>query len=488
MRTFFGVSLLIMIALTVLAVGTLPESRSDLPLLWWTSDPNPARGPQIAAFEKWMKEKSKEDSRYRPVRLQLDSNNMGTMKVIIQSASGVGSDIVDVYGGGNLRQYVAAGVLMDVTDLAKEYGFGPDKTYAAAREELFVDGRQYAFPCNVTANPLTINRGFLEREGLPLPKYDWTWDEFLEWCLKVRKVDHKGNVIRYAIWPFNIRSLWPTNGGTIFNETLTRSTLDSQAVLEATNFYYDLMFKYKVMPTPMDRSAMASQSGYGGSMLQWIGNELVVAVGIGRYGLIQLRKFKNFKPDVSLFPYKIMPMQFVFSRAAGINASSRHKRLAVGFLEFLADTPYNKMIIGDADALPPNPQIARTKEFLAPSKFPNERGVHEKYLKAAEEYGVGQEYSRFISPTTVDRIITYYDSGISSRSIGIKDGLNLMANEINREIQHAVKRDPKLKSDFDKALARQAKIDALKASGEPVPIEMVDNPVIRKLMEAGKWR
>lgn len=117
---------------------------------------------------------------YGAVDLELDCNNSGTMKVIIQSVSGVGSEIIDVYEGGQLRKYVAAGVLRDVTDLAKEYGFDLDKTYPAVREEISVNGRQYTFPCNVTGWPLTINRGLLELEGLPLPKFDWTCDEFLD--------------------------------------------------------------------------------------------------------------------------------------------------------------------------------------------------------------------------------------------------------------------------------------------------------------------
>ena len=95
MKKLIVICTVVLIALTVLAIGTLPERRSNVPLLYWTSDSNPARGPQIAAFERWMTDKG-----YGAVELELDSNNTGTMKVIIQATSGVGSEIIDIGGGG----------------------------------------------------------------------------------------------------------------------------------------------------------------------------------------------------------------------------------------------------------------------------------------------------------------------------------------------------------------------------------------------------
>ena len=489
MRILFLILLVIMAGLSVLAISTLPEHLSDAPLLWWSTDTNPARGPQIATFEQWMKDKG-----YRNVNLELDSSITTSTKVIIQSISGVGSEIIDIYNGGQLRQYVAAGVLADITELAAEYGFGLDKTYSGARNEFFVDERQYAFPCNVTAWPLTINKALLEREGLPLPKFDWTWDEFIDWCLKVRKVDEKGNITRFAIWPLfpeHLCSIWATNGGTVFNETMTKCTINSSRVIEAAKFYYDLMFKYKVMPTPVEQKSGASQGGFkamGGSAMQWLGNGLVVAVSMGRFGLIQLRKFENFKPDVALLPHKLTPIQISSCRSAGINAGASDKKLVARFQQFLASDTYNRIIVGDTDALPPNPRMAYTEEFLTPAKYPGEHGAHEKYRRAMEEYSVGSEYNKFIVSTTVDRITKYYDSGITSKSITVEQAMERMTDELNMEIQHAIERDSKLEQLYKKALVRQAEIDRLKAAGKPIPLEMVDNPVIRYLMEAGKWQ
>ena len=480
MKFLFAVSLLALVGLSVVAVATLPEKRSTVPLLYWTSDPNPARGPQIAAFEKWLVHFA-----YGEANLKLDSNNAGVMKVIIQSASGCASDVVDVYGGSQLRQYVAAGVLMDITDLAKKYGFDLSRTYASVEQEITVNGRQYSFPCNLCDMPLTINKALLEREHLPAAKFDWTWDEFLQWCLAVRKTDG-GRVTRFAIYPFGPEKLWVTNGGSMFNETMTRCTANSPQAREASAFYYDLMFKHKVIPTPVDIASTASQEGYGGSLLQWPGHELVVGVAIGRFGLIQLRRFPNFAPDVALYPHKVMPMQQVQSRSAGINAGTPNLDYAARFLQYLASDTYNQIIVEDADALPPNPKMAETDAFLRPKKWPGEHGAHEKYARATRDYGVGYEYSPFVKADVVARTLAKYVSGLDSAALSVEDAHARLEDEINRELRLTVERDHKLAVQYEKAKAVQAQIDRMKAEGTLVPPGMIANPVLRRPREAGR--
>jgi multiple sugar transport system substrate-binding protein len=480
-KALFVICGVALVGLTVLAVGTLPQRRSDVPVIYWNTDPNPARTRQVATFMRWMRDRGLEG-----VDLRLDTNNQGTMKIIIQSASGVGSEVIDVYGGGALRQLVSAGVLRDVTDLAAEYGYSMDRTYPGARDELSVDGRQYAFPCNVTANILTINRAFLTDEEVRMIKFDWNWDEFLAWALKVQRIDEQGRIRRYAVWPswgFSARELWAVNGGGIFNETMTRCTLDSPKVLEATRWYYDLMFTHHVIPTPVEAAALPAEAGYGGPALYAVAHDHTVAVAIGRYGLIQLRKFKNFKPAVAMIPYRARPMQFIFSRAAAVNAGAPDPRLAARFQQFLASEAYNRLIIDDADALPPDPKMTLDEEYLKPKDWPEEHGVHEKYAVAAWKYGVSREYSMFINPVVADRVINDYLSGMDSRTRTIEDALRDVTDEVNLEIRRTVERDPKLRPAYEAACRKQADIDRLKAEGKPVPPEMIDNPVLRRMSE-----
>jgi multiple sugar transport system substrate-binding protein len=481
MKLIFLITGIVLIGWTVLAVVTLPARRSSVPILYWTSDANPARIDQLQTFKTWER-----DQNYPPLDIELDSNNGGTMKVIIQSASGVGSDLVDSFNGVQLRQYVSSGVLYDVTDLAKTYGFGLDKTYPAAREEMFVNGRQYAFPCNLAANPFTINKGLLEREHLPLPKYDWTWDEFLVWALAVKKTDSAGHVTRFAVMPFGPERLWPTNGGSIFNETMTRCVADSPACIEATKYYYNLMFKHRVMPTPVDTSAMAAQGGYGGVSLSAVGTGQALGIAWGRYSLIQLRKFDGFSPDVALLPHKLFAIQHVVARAAAVNAGAKDPKLAARFLQYLTSDAYNKLIVDGIDGLPPNPTALNSPAFLNPPGHPNEGPANVKFARAALEYGVGREYSPFINPGIVDRTIQEYVSAIESGAKDVDEALTHLAADVNMEIARNLERDPKIRGQFDVAMTKQKQIDAMKSAGEKLPADTIDNPVLRRIAELSR--
>jgi ABC-type glycerol-3-phosphate transport system substrate-binding protein len=481
MKSFFIFSAIILAGLTALLVATMPEHRSVGTEMYWTSDANPVRGPQMAAFENWMTENG-----YPAVDMKLDVNYTAE-KVIIQSVSGVASDVINM-GGRQMRQYVAAGVLMDVTSLAQQYGFGPDETYDGVKAQFMIGDRQYAFPNNVTALPLTINRALLERENLPLPPFTWTWDEFLQWCLAVRKVDANGEVTRYACWPFGAAGIWPGNGGSYFNETMTRCACDSPQVLEATNFYYDLMFRHRVLPTPVARASLAGKSSVvsADDAIQWLGKGLVAGVRIGRYSLIWLREFPEFAPDVALLPHRIVPMQTVAGGQSGISAGTRHPELAARFLQFLASDTYGKLFITYPDALPPNPDSVKDPEFFAPPDHPAEHYAHRKYLRATKEFGVGEEYSPFVLAVTVEKLYLKYVSGIESKAITVEQALEDLTKEVNRAIDSRVARDPELKLVFDKAMHIQQQIDQLKASNSPVPLHLIANPVLRRLQGVQK--
>lgn len=480
MKKIFIISAFILIATYAFAIVTLPRYSSKVPILYWTTDPNPARMEQIQGFEEWMEEKG-----YPPVNLRLDTGNLGVEKIIIQSAAGVASDIVQG-GAGQLRFFVKAGILKDVTHLAKDYGFGIDKTYRAVKDDLFVDDRQYGFPCNVTASPLTLNAYIIRKEGLPEPKFNWNWEEFLDWCRAVSK-ERKDKTRRYAVTPFGAYRLWPGNGGPVFNETMTRCIVDSPQVKEATEFYYDLMFKYKVMATPAAVESMAAQSGYGGTYFQMLGHGDVLGHTTGRYSFIQLRRFETFEPEVALLPYNVMPLQKTTARTASITHCAEKPELAARFLQYLAEERYNRQIVKDADALPPNPGAAKWEIFTNPPEHPEEGPANVKYYRAAAEYGVGKEYSPYVNPFTVKRIIDNYLSGLDSQAIDIDTALQRMQSEINKRIDNTLREDKQLQKQYDKAMIRQEKINQFKKQGKDIPLEWIKNPVIRKLAEAGKW-
>jgi multiple sugar transport system substrate-binding protein len=52
-----------------------------------------------------------------------------------------------------------------------------------------VDGKIYSLPNDSTINFVMLNKQYLDEAGLPIPKLDWTWDEYRDYAKKLTKGD-----------------------------------------------------------------------------------------------------------------------------------------------------------------------------------------------------------------------------------------------------------------------------------------------------------
>ena len=204
-------------------------------------------------------------------------------------------------------------------------------------------------------------------------------------------------------------------------------------------------------------------------------------MGSGRYMLIQFRQFDEpINLAVAEPPHAGFPNTSIGARGAGVYAGGEHPELAMLFLAYLASERYNQQIVRDADALPPNPKYTRTPDYLRPVKYPNEWGTHEAFSEAAQTIAIGGVYSPFVLPEIVARIE--------------KDSLDLMMNggvspgaaaaETQRlvlaEIRRSLEEQPELRARYRELRERQGRIDDLKARGEPVPMDWIENPFYQR--------
>jgi multiple sugar transport system substrate-binding protein len=60
--------------------------------------------------------------------------------------------------------------------------------HVTLREMLQVDGKQFEYPFSWNNMVMYYNTAIFEEEGLDPPSNDWTWDDFLETCMKVANV------------------------------------------------------------------------------------------------------------------------------------------------------------------------------------------------------------------------------------------------------------------------------------------------------------
>ena len=216
--------------------ATFPSQQSEVPVLYWTTGLTDVRFDQIDAFERWLVEEHgiTGPDGGPPVDMRRDAGNNALSKKLIQSVSGVAGDLMDLRGGDRVRYLQDTGALMDVTEAAKEMGFGPSETYPTITEEFVIDGKQYGFPCNVFTRLFWVNIAEFERVGMDPPPARWTTEEFERigkpTCRKRAKDWRRAaTLLRERV---DQLQLFRALGGSVFNETLTASTLDETAFIE----------------------------------------------------------------------------------------------------------------------------------------------------------------------------------------------------------------------------------------------------------------
>lgn len=482
MKYLFLILLAVLIGASAITALTLPDARSQVPVIYWVTDANPARQEQIRLFQQWMKKHN-----YPPVELRLDTANNDTSKKVVQGVSGVGGDCMDIGSGGGMRYFQSIGLLTDCTKWAKELGFGPEHTSAAMKTEITLDGKQYMFPCNCYVHLYWVNKATFRKYGLPPPPPTWdlaTFERIGKAFVAAANPPGKRREFFFAnSAPLDV--VRRSDGVAVFNETLTRCTLDDPRNVRALKLIRKWTYDDHLCPTAAEVNSFSTASGYGGSTLQLFNSGNYAMFMMGRYALIQLRKFGKLELAVSYPPITAggMPNASCGTRAAGIYTASPHPELAKYFLAYLASEDYNMQIVRDADSQPPNPIYTKTREYTHPPDWPNEWGTHEVWAKAMDEIAVGPEYSPYVVPDAVGRLdgqaTEAYMSGVVTAEAAAKQA----ADRINAEIARTLEETPSLQAGYDKLLARQKQIDELKARGEKIPLAWVDNHYLRRYYE-----
>ena len=222
MKRVFLVVLLVLSASSSLLYLSQPDRSSTVPVLYWVTQNDPVKRETIFLFKQWLK-----DNGLPPVEVKIDNTNQDPTKKLAQGLAGVGADLFDIYAT-QTELFASSGMLLDVTEQARELGFSQKATYPALHDDILVDGRQYGFPRNVAAAVCWLNTETFARHGIPEPNYRWTWDEFEKiGKIFVTAANPPGTRERsYFIQGVSLVTLRQGLGLSTFNETMTKCILD----------------------------------------------------------------------------------------------------------------------------------------------------------------------------------------------------------------------------------------------------------------------
>lgn len=480
------------------------EKVSDIPVLYWVTDGNPARQQQISEFYKWLEnnysQELKEKYGFSRFVLKTDQANRRPEKIVIHGISGVASDIIDVWSGTGVHRYFDdIGLLADISEQAVNLGFDLSKTYKAISTEIVSDNfseekKQIMFPCNVVVSLFLVNKNTFAKYGLAVPPRVWDTETFEKIGKQFVKAANTGKEYQEIFFTNDcaghlIRIINRSKGLGVFNETMTASVLNDKRNIETLRLVQKWLLDDRIIPTLQERQSFSAQSGFSGSAsasLFFRGRFAMFYTG--RYGLIQLRQYEEpIEFSVSEPPHCGFKNAIIATRAAGIYAGSKKKYLAKYFLSYLASKEYNMQIVKDTDGLPPNPIYTETEEYLHPAEFPNEWEVHEAYAEAAENLAVPYDYSPFVSGRKLYQINKEVIESLSSRSSTPEQIAAKAHEQLNDEIKQTLEEKPFLVDEYDKQLEIQKEIEKLLQQGQKIPKRLISNPFYLRYYEHKGW-
>ena len=448
MRTLFAVVFAVLVALSVIAQVTKPtrDLGGKLQIIW-TTDDNPARKEQIAIFDK----------EFPNLKLTIDPNNNDQSKIIVQTMAGIGPDVIDCYDRRQLHTYYQAGILADITDMAKAAGTTSDISWEAAKENMEIDGRQYGFPTNPGPWVIFYNKNVFDKCHVPYPKGDWTWDEFVEVAKKLTVKGENGRNETYGCMGYDLMEAIWQNGGHFFSADGTRCTLNEPAAIEAAQWLNDLQFKYECAPSPSEEEAMAAAGGWGQGIITLFSAERLGMIRYGRWGLVVWRQAQEdarkagkqgLRIGVTALPYNKEKATTFVTRVSVLNKKSPYLKEAFSFMKFLASTDYCNQINDSADNCAPVKATCYTDRFLHNPKYPDEdfNDVFRSEMKCAKSV----ELSKFVNPYVANRVFQRHVDLMRNEQETPEEAMKGAATEIEKEMQDFMSKRPELKLEYDR--------------------------------------
>lgn len=485
MKLVFTGALVLLLGASAALRLSFPDADSDIPILYWATGWSSSRAEQMQLFHQWQKGRGN-----APVDLRVDQANRGMEKYLIQSVSGVGTDIMDVLTSkGEISFLDEVGALEDLTEPAGRLGFDSSRTFPALKPALEIKGRQVAFPCNVDVALFVVNRDAFARHGQPLPPSRWSFGEFEERgkaFVSAANLPGQRQTVFYA-YDFPLQVMYHSLGLSAFNETLTHCALDDARFIRCLVLKKKWIYEDHLLPDAAEQQAFTT--GGAGTL---------AAINIfhsGNYAMMPISRWvvkftRNLNPlalGAVELPNGGFPNVTMNTRAAVVYKGSHHPERAHEFLAFLASPDYNLQVVRDGDALPPDPAFLDTEEFLRPPGYPQEWELHRSFRDAARSIAIPPVVSPYILTNTVNRLVEDAADAALNGIISPEEAASKAAQRINDTIAQGLRDNPKLRPGFERESRLQKQIDALLAAGQPVPANWVLNPFyLRYYQTVGK--
>ena len=480
--------------MTATAIMMIPKKdHAGKVYLSWATDACPERDHQVDTFNQLNPD----------CVLQIDPDNSGVMKVMIQSSARMGPDLIDHINETSIQTYAEAGILRDVSKEADRMGFGLDTLPESIRPLAIMttvnqDGElvtgQAGYPCNIGHLTLFFNKNLFDKYNVPYPSADLTWEEYIELAKKMTVFEPERLTVPAVFGAAGLqpKAIFMSKGGEYFNSRGTVAQIDSDEFVSAYCMYHDMMYKHIIEPSPNQKAGVSSQGGWGSGYITWFGEGKVAMYWGSRWILVQLRRNilqqrstrekwlkdnpeanPNDAPEVLRLGCVQIPRfkghkRIVpnYAKCTGINVNSPRRESALKFLVYLAGKEYSMIINQGGDGLPGNKKYNNDLSLLINPDFPDEEEVHQTELEAIP-YGKVMRSSPFVNNSTVNRIMKKVTEKLVASPEMTHQEIAAELRSANRELNTIIARNIKRESKLLKLYQKM-----LKDGAAPITIDL----------------
>jgi multiple sugar transport system substrate-binding protein len=297
------------------------------------------------------------------VKVEFVPQAQARQKLITAVAAGNPPDCCHMYDSW-LGEFDGMGALEDLTSQIKGW-----KYYAAteptAWQTVMVKGKLLSFPWTITNDAIFVRTDRLKEYGLPVPKDDWTWEEFLALAKGFTKTDKN----QYG---FGLRGggywavLYATeflisNGAQVLKDG--KVAINSRESVEAFDWYLDLLRKYKVVPPS------APTDGYR-QIVEGFGRG-VTSMVLHNSGSVEEQKKAVGEANYATFPLPLGPAKqrasMYLTETLTMFKGGKNKEGAWKFMTFLMEDENNYEFAKALGLLPARKSLTNRPPYTGPS-------------------------------------------------------------------------------------------------------------------------
>jgi multiple sugar transport system substrate-binding protein len=255
--------------------------------------------------------------------------------------------------------YQSRGVLLNIQQYIDKDKYDLSDYYPAALQCYQTPDGYYGLPRDIQPSVLYYNKDMFDAAKVPYPDDTWTWDKMIEVGQKLTKEN------QYALWTdlWDMELYWASaiwqNGGQIISPDATKTLIGEPAAMGAWQWFHDMIFKYKIMPTP----SAAEQFGDPFES----GNVAMTPAG---HWVVPLYSKVSFKWDVAPLPKGKNRVSIVNSVGFVIAKDSKHPDEAWAFLKYLVGVPGQTKVTALGLGVPALKSIANSDVFLKQTTAP----------------------------------------------------------------------------------------------------------------------